>query len=89
MALGAQPRSVLWMVIRKGVALMAAGLAIGLAAALGLTRVIAAYLYGVEPTDLFTFVAVPLVVLGVTLAACYLPARKATKIDPMLALRYE
>jgi predicted permease len=89
MALGAQPRSVLWIVIRKGVALMAAGLAIGLAAALGLTRVIAAYLYGVEPTDLFTFVAVPLLVLGVTLAACYLPARKATKVDPMVALRYE
>jgi predicted permease len=89
MALGAQPPSVLWMVIRKGVALMAAGLAIGLVASVGLTRVIAAYLYGVQPTDLFTFAAVPLLIFGVTLAACYLPARRATKVDPTVALRYE
>ncbi|MGB6431867.1 MAG: ABC transporter permease [Candidatus Acidiferrales bacterium] len=89
LALGAQPRSVLWMVIRKGMALMVVGLVIGLTAAVGLTHLVAAYLYGVRPTDLFTFAAVALLIFVVTLAACYFPARTATKVDPIVALRYE
>ncbi len=89
MALGAEPSSVLWMVIRKGMALAILGLAAGLGAAVGLTRLISAYLYGVRPTDPATFAAVALLVLGITLTACYLPAKRATKVDPMVALRYE
>jgi len=89
MALGAQSHHVLWMVLRKGLALAMIGLAIGLGAALWLSRVIASLLYGVSPRDAVTFMVVAALTIMVALLACYLPARRATRIDPMLALRSE
>ncbi len=87
MALGAAPGSVLRMVLRQGMGLVAIGLAIGLAAALAFARLLSGLLYGVRPTDPFTFVGVALVLLGVAALACFVPARRATAADPMHALR--
>ncbi|UCG58013.1 MAG: ABC transporter permease [Phycisphaerales bacterium] len=89
MALGAQRADVFKLVIKKGVILIVIGLVIGVAAALALSRVLASLLYGVTATDPMTFVAVSLLLTVVGLTACYIPARRATKIDPMVALRYE
>jgi len=89
LALGASRGQVLAMVLLQGLGLVAAGLVLGLAAALPLTRVVAAWLYGVKPADPLTFVAVPVMLLVVGLAACAIPAWKATRIDPVTALRYE
>jgi putative ABC transport system permease protein len=89
MALGAQRYDVLRLVIKKGLILVTVGLVIGLGGALALTRVLRSLLYDVTPTDLMTFVAVSLLLMVVGLVACYIPARRATKIDPMSALRYE
>ncbi len=89
MALGAEKRNVLKLVVGRGLALTLAGVAIGLVAALGLTHFIAGMLYGLRPTDPLTFVAVSLLLTAVALLACYIPARRATKVDPMVALRYE
>ncbi len=89
MALGAHQADVLKLVVRQGLILSLIGLAIGVAVALGLTRLIEGQLYNVTPTDPATFVAVCLVSLGVALLASYIPARRATKVDPMVALRYE
>jgi putative ABC transport system permease protein len=89
MALGARPRDVLKLVVAQGVKLMALGLAIGLVAALGLTRWLETLLFGVETTDLPTYVAISTLLAAVALAACYLPARRATRIDPMVALRHD
>jgi putative ABC transport system permease protein len=89
MALGAQLSDVLRMVLRQGARLVLAGIAIGLVSAVGLTRVMASQLFGVTATDPVTFVSVSLLLAAVALLACYLPARRAAKVDPMAALRYE
>jgi predicted permease len=87
MAMGAEPESVRLLVLRQGAALAATGLGLGVIGALGLTRFLGAQLYEVGTTDLRTFVAVPLVLGVVALLACYVPARRATRIDPVEALR--
>ena len=89
MALGARIGDVLSLVIREGMVLAAGGCGLGLALAIAMTRLVASHLYGVTPLDPLTFVAVGLVLLGAALLACYLPARRAAKIDPMEALRHE
>jgi putative ABC transport system permease protein len=89
MALGAQPADVLSLTVREGLKYVAVGLAIGFIAALALTRLISSMLYSVSPTDPLTFAAVSLLLTAVALLASYIPARRATKVDPMVALKYE
>jgi predicted permease len=89
MALGAQRRDILTLVLGEGVRLVLLGAAIGIAAALSLTRLMTNLLYGVSATDLLTFAAVPVVLLSVAMLACYIPARRAMRLDPNIALRYE
>jgi predicted permease len=89
MALGARPSDVLRFVVRQGVGLSAVGAVVGILGALGLTRYIASLLYGVRPIDPLTFLSVALLLGLVALAACYIPARRASHVDPMVALRYE
>ncbi len=89
MALGARKTTILSMILKQGLVLLAAGSAIGIVGALGLTRFLSSYLYGISATDPVTFVLVPVLLAGVALAACYVPARRAARIDPMVALRYE
>jgi len=89
MALGAGQRDVLKLIVGQGVSLALIGLAIGVAAAFGLTRLMSSLLYGVSATDTATFLLIPALLTGVGLLACAVPARRATKVDPMIALRYE
>ncbi len=89
MALGANHRDVRWMVLRQGMILAGTGVAVGLVAAVGLTRLISSWLYGVEATDPVTFGAVAALLIAVALVASYLPALRASRTDPLEALRFE
>lgn len=89
LALGAQPSSVLWLVLRQGLGLALIGIACGMAGAFAATRLVAGFLYGTQATDPTTFAAVCVLLLAASLAACWIPARRAMKVDPMVALRHE
>jgi putative ABC transport system permease protein len=89
MALGAQPAQVLATVLKKGTRLILAGVVIGLLTGFVLARMLASEFWGISATDSSTFVTVALLALVVGILACWLPARRATKVDPLIALRYE
>ena len=88
-ALGAQRRNVLALVLGQGIRLTIAGIIVGLIAALALTRTLSSLLYGVSATDVVTFAAVPVLLGGIALVATYLPAVRATRVDPLTAIRAE
>jgi len=88
-ALGAQTRDVLRLVVRQGMLLAGVGIGVGLAAAIGATRLMTGLLFGVRATDPITFAAIALLLAIVALLACLLPARRATQVDPLVALRVE
>ncbi len=89
LALGASQRDVVGMIMTQGIAMTAAGLGLGLGGALVLSRYLSTLLYGIRPTDAITFAGVALILASVALAACYVPARRAMRVDPIVALRYE
>jgi putative ABC transport system permease protein len=88
-ALGASSSNVLWLVLRQGITLASLGLAVGIMGAMAATRLLTSMLFAVKPVDLMTYVSVTVLLAGVALLASYIPARCATKVDPMVALRYE
>jgi len=88
-AIGAQPRDVFTMILGPGMKLALIGIGLGLVGALALTRLMASMLFGVEPTDATTFSAIAVLLTVVALLACYLPGRRATKVEPTVSLRYE
>jgi len=89
MALGAQPGDVLRLILRQGMGVLFAGIAGGVAGAFFLTRFMVTQLYGVHPIDAATFIAIPILLAIVSFAASYFPARRATHVDPVIALRFE
>jgi ABC-type antimicrobial peptide transport system permease subunit len=89
MALGARGLDILRLVVRNGLVLTMIGIVLGIAGAVALTRVLATLLFEVSTTDPFTFASVALVLVSSSLLACYIPARRATRVDPLVALRYE
>jgi putative ABC transport system permease protein len=89
LALGAEKRNILQMVLRQGLGLALAGAAVGLAGALIVSHLLTGLLYGVKPTDPATFGAVAVILMSVALIACYVPARRAMRVDPIVALRCE
>jgi len=89
MAIGAQRRDVFRLVIGRGMVLVLIGVALGLIASFSLTRLMRTMIFGVAPTDPATFVTIAILLTSVALVACYVPGRRATKVDPLVALRYE
>jgi ABC-type antimicrobial peptide transport system permease subunit len=89
MALGAQTTDVLKLVVRDGLKLVVIGIVVGLLGAFALTRLMTTLLFGVTATDAITYASVAVTLVAVALAACYIPARRATKVDPLVALRFE
>jgi ABC-type antimicrobial peptide transport system permease subunit len=89
MALGGTARDVVRLVLRQGVSMVIAGLLVGVVGALALTRLMARFLIDVSPSDPLTYIAVALLLSAIALIACWIPARRATRVDPGIALRYE
>jgi len=89
LALGAPRANILWLVLRQGLQLAAVGVAVGLVGALAVTRFLGSLLFDVQAADLITWIVTPLFLVAVALVACWLPARRAARSDPMQALRYE
>ena len=89
MALGARRQDVLWLVMKEGAKFSFAGIALGVAGALAVSRLLASELYGVGPTDALTYLGVTTLMVAVTLLACYIPTRRAMRVDPLTALRQD